>query len=167
MTYIKGYKQTKEHTEKIRQKNIGLKRTEETKEKIRQKRKLQDMSFRKGQKLSWVGHSILHTSETKQKISEAVSAIHTKRWEAKPRTEFETFRRDVRRGVIKRPDRCEVCGRQTNNKTGMKNSICIDHVHSSGKVRGWLCNQCNRAVGMTYENPEILRKLAIYLEKKL
>ena len=41
----------------------------------------------------------------------------------------------------------------------------VDHVHDNTKrVRGITCNHCNLAIGHAYENPEVLRALAFYLE---
>ena len=56
-----------------------------------------------------------------------------------------------------RPDYCEVCGDE--------GKICWDHDHATGLFRGWLCNRCNRTLGFVYDNPEVLRKLAEYLER--
>jgi len=55
-----------------------------------------------------------------------------------------------------RPKYCQICG------SGKK--ICFDHCHASLKFRGWLCNKCNTALGFAGDSPEILRKLADYLE---
>lgn len=54
-------------------------------------------------------------------------------------------------------DLCEVC-----NQPG---KICFDHCHNENKFRGWICDSCNRALGHAKDNPEILRSLALYLEK--
>ena len=41
----------------------------------------------------------------------------------------------------------------------------VDHMHDESKhVRGILCNHCNLCIGHAYENPEVLRQLASYLE---
>jgi hypothetical protein len=40
----------------------------------------------------------------------------------------------------------------------------VDHDHSTGAVRGILCNGCNIALGHSYENPTTLRALADYVE---
>lgn len=62
-------------------------------------------------------------------------------------------------GGREKPVACEVCGR------GGK--ICFDHSHAHGRFRGWLCNHCNLALGHVADAPEILRKLAAYLETSL
>jgi Recombination endonuclease VII len=59
-----------------------------------------------------------------------------------------------------RPKACEACGR----KPGTRGLHC-DHVHSTGKFRGWLCSQCNVALGMVGDTKRGLLKLIRYLEK--
>jgi hypothetical protein len=43
--------------------------------------------------------------------------------------------------------------------------ICLDHNHSTGKFRGWLCDRCNRTLGLANDDPALLRKMADYIEK--
>jgi len=38
-----------------------------------------------------------------------------------------------------------------------------DHCHKSGRVRGILCHNCNRALGAVKDSPKILRSLISYL----
>ncbi len=42
----------------------------------------------------------------------------------------------------------------------------VDHCHKTLKVRGLLCQECNLSLGLARDNPETLRRLADYLEKK-
>ena len=42
----------------------------------------------------------------------------------------------------------------------------IDHCHTSGKVRGVLCNGCNTTLGKMHDSPELLRRAAEYLEQE-
>lgn len=54
------------------------------------------------------------------------------------------------------PNVCDIC------ESAAK--ICFDHCHASGRFRGWLCNNCNTALGLAKDSPAILRKMAAYLE---
>lgn len=42
-------------------------------------------------------------------------------------------------------------------------SACIDHNHTTGKVRGLLCHKCNMALGYVYDNPTTLLNLNKYI----
>lgn len=53
---------------------------------------------------------------------------------------------------------CEVCGETED--------LVIDHNHTTDKVRGKLCRNCNFALGHVKDRPAVLRGLALYLEEK-
>jgi hypothetical protein len=55
---------------------------------------------------------------------------------------------------------CEICGHQW--KEG-KERLCIDHDHSTGKVRGILCKHCNHVLGHSRESLQILDNAKAYL----
>lgn len=63
---------------------------------------------------------------------------------------------------------CAICGSFNNNTTGKKRNwnFSVDHCHESGKVRGLLCNNCNRGLGLLGDTEESLKKALNYLEKK-
>ncbi len=42
--------------------------------------------------------------------------------------------------------------------------LMVDHDHTTGEVRGLLCHNCNRAIGLLREDPERLRRAIEYLE---
>jgi hypothetical protein len=62
--------------------------------------------------------------------------------------------------------KCAICGVTENKTVGtMKtHNFCVDHDHETGKVRGLLCNNCNRGLGLLKDSEELLRKAARYVE---
>lgn len=40
----------------------------------------------------------------------------------------------------------------------------IDHDPKTGRVRGLLCNPCNQAIGLLRDDPESMRRAAVYVE---
>ena len=46
----------------------------------------------------------------------------------------------------------------------LKFGLCVDHCHSTGKVRGLLCDNCNQALGLLKDNSESLQRAIKYLE---
>ena len=56
-----------------------------------------------------------------------------------------------------RPDNCELCGERGHT--------VFDHNHGTGKFRGWLCHRCNRVLGSVKDDPNLLQKLADYLNR--
>lgn len=57
---------------------------------------------------------------------------------------------------------CNICG---IHQSSLKKALCIDHDHSSGAVRGLLCDSCNRALGLLKEKSDILSNAIHYLKK--
>jgi len=54
-----------------------------------------------------------------------------------------------------------------NHKCGVCSAtkdLCVDHCHTTGKVRGILCRSCNRSLGQLGDSIESVRKLLAYLE---
>lgn len=57
--------------------------------------------------------------------------------------------------------KCAICG-TTQCSTGR--SLAVDHDHKTGAIRALLCAECNGAIGMLGDNPELCRTAASYLE---
>lgn len=60
---------------------------------------------------------------------------------------------------------CEVCFTKLLHRGMAGDAACVDHDHKTGKVRGILCNNCNRGLGMFKDNPETIAKAIEYLER--
>lgn len=58
---------------------------------------------------------------------------------------------------------CTVCSGELTQERGLS-CRAIDHCHSSGRIRGVICNGCNAALGFARECPNRLRALADYIE---
>lgn len=58
-----------------------------------------------------------------------------------------------------KPLNCEVCGDTEK--------ICFDHCHKNNHFRGWICDRCNKILGLAKDKPDLLNKLKIYLEKDM
>ena len=54
---------------------------------------------------------------------------------------------------------CAICG----NTCQTRSRLAVDHDHETGKVRGLLCNGCNRGIGLLNDSPELLRAAIGYL----
>ena len=54
---------------------------------------------------------------------------------------------------------CAIC-----KKTSKFFNLAVDHDHNTGKIRGLLCENCNRALGLFYDSPEFLINAAKYVE---
>ncbi len=61
---------------------------------------------------------------------------------------------------------CEICGEKQRvrcSRTGQPLRLFIDHCHTTGKIRGLLCSQCNTALGMLDDDLDLLASATSYL----
>lgn len=54
-----------------------------------------------------------------------------------------------------RPEACELCARP--------GKVVWDHCHKGGHFRGWLCYQCNTALGLVGDDTALLSRMVEYL----
>ena len=71
------------------------------------------------------------------------------------------------------PDKYEEMYRAQGGKCAICASTCdrhkhlsVDHCHTTGKVRGLLCQKCNVALGQLQDDPQLLRAAADYLDER-
>ncbi len=61
--------------------------------------------------------------------------------------------------------RCAICAVDKTNGRGGPSLFHVDHCHRTKRVRGLLCNSCNRMIGLGKDDPAILRAGADYVER--
>lgn len=54
-----------------------------------------------------------------------------------------------------RAETCDVCKEPCRT--------VFDHCHKSDAFRGWICDRCNKVLGLVYDDAGLLRQLANYL----
>lgn len=61
---------------------------------------------------------------------------------------------------------CAVCGSPPVPGTGPATKrLHVDHNHQTGKIRGLLCNSCNRGIGYFKDDSALLRAAADYIDR--
>lgn len=59
---------------------------------------------------------------------------------------------------------CQTCG--TPEGDDKPSRLVVDHCHATGKVRGLICDRCNRALGLVGDNTQTLSNLITYLKNE-
>jgi hypothetical protein len=60
--------------------------------------------------------------------------------------------------LARHQDSCEICDAKVKN-------MYLDHDHSTGVFRGFLCQRCNSVLGFMDDDPDRLEKAADYIRK--
>lgn len=60
----------------------------------------------------------------------------------------------------KQNGRCAIC---KTHQSELNYTLCVDHNHTTGVVRGLLCKKCNQALGMFNDDYENLANALAYL----
>jgi hypothetical protein len=62
--------------------------------------------------------------------------------------------------------KCAICYTESNRKyRGKIKAFAVDHCHTTGTIRGLLCNDCNTGIGLLKDNVIFLESAINYLNK--
>lgn len=64
-------------------------------------------------------------------------------------------------------NKCAICKTELQQNATNKHSpetLCVDHDHKTGKVRGLLCTLCNKALGLFKDDPSLVENALGYLK---
>lgn len=70
---------------------------------------------------------------------------------------------DYDRMLVEQGNSCKLCGA---HQSTLRRRLAVDHCHSTGCVRGLLCDDCNIALGKMKDNIETLQNAIDYLKEK-
>ena|SRR3990167_9294413 len=65
--------------------------------------------------------------------------------------------------LVDQVDGCAICGKYLGFQSDR--DVHLDHDHSTGKLREFLCRNCNIGLGSFLDNPKFLDSAIAYLEK--
>ncbi len=109
-------------------------------------------------------------SETRKqyliKNKEKTKAYNKQRWlkvkESKPHLKviYNITIDQYNEMFIKQNESCLGC---KQHRSLLKRDLCVDHCHVTGKIRGLLCDSCNKALGLIKDNKDTLLNLITYL----
>lgn len=72
--------------------------------------------------------------------------------------------KDYERMLEEQDHKCKICkGTGFKMKEEHTLLLMVDHCHTTGRVRGLLCHNCNRALGLLKDNVEALKNAIEYL----
>lgn len=60
---------------------------------------------------------------------------------------------------------CKICNTHISKiNKGKKKNLCVDHCHDTKRIRGLLCDSCNRGIGLLKDDVNVVKSALQYLE---
>lgn len=104
--------------------------------------------------------------EYREKVKESVKEYNKRKPETKLNSRMKKFGLtwdEYKTMRDSQENKCAICGSIIGDAMG--NRLYVDHNHSTGKVRGLLCSDCNFGIGKFHDNIELLKNAIKYLEE--
>jgi len=108
---------------------------------------------------AWSDKNIVERRKVERESAKRMRALNPEREKARLKKHSDKLaqQRVVQAGRLK-PELCEICGLN-------EFKIVFDHCHDKGHFRGWICDRCNRVLGIVKDSCALLTKLKDYLER--
>lgn len=71
-------------------------------------------------------------------------------------------KKDLNELFKKQDNKCAIC---LIDRKLVVQGLAVDHCHTTGKIRGLLCNNCNNGIGRFHDDTNKLKNAIKYLEK--
>jgi len=103
-------------------------------------------------------------------VKDAESAYAAERWQTDEGYRRVRKNRNVLRSygitleqyeasIVAQGNRCAICHKEFTE------TPCLDHSHTTGQLRKFLCHPCNRGLGQFGDDPNLLEAAALYLRE--
>jgi hypothetical protein len=96
------------------------------------------------------------TDKRKEQMREYCKEYHLK-------TKYNLTKEDYNKKLIEQNHKCDICG--VDEKDAARGKLLVDHCHTTGVIRGLLCNNCNTGIGFLKDSIPTLSKAITYLDK--
>jgi hypothetical protein len=124
-------------------------------EEKRLRKKIYDKEWKKRNKIK-INKSRLKSIHKLKEINPSEYKLRSKK--ANLKSKYNITYEEYNTLITKCNNHCEICNIYLINPH-------IDHNHETGQIRGILCNNCNRGIGLLQDNSEVLRNAALYLDR--
>ena len=126
----------------------------QTKEEKRASKKESSKRYRdkNKDKIKSYAHEYMQVPEKKAKRNKYWGEYRLKR-------NYGLTQEDYKKLLEQQKGVCAICGCKPNGK-----ALAVDHNHTTGKIRGLLCHDCNVGIGFLKEDISILQKSIEYLK---
>lgn len=120
---------------------------------------------------SWCKGCVAPLGKEDYKKNKVDRDLKTKKWQKENRHKLKGYRLKKQFNMsnsdfdtlLKAQDhKCLICNA---HESQIDTVMCIDHCHSTGKIRGLLCRSCNLAIGLLKDNIPALKRAIDYLDK--